>query len=114
MKVSKENIFPEIIASLPEADIPIEGLRAHLLQGENQQIIFMTFENDVEIPVHSHEAQWGIILDGALELIIDGVKNTYSKGDSYFIPKGVEHSARIKEGYKDLTLFNQKDRYKTK
>jgi len=114
MKMSKENFFPEIITGLSEADIPIEGLRTHLFQGENQQIIFMSFENDIEIPVHSHEAQWGIILDGELELIINGVKNTYSKGDTYFIPKNVKHSAKIKKGYKDLTLFNQKDRYKTK
>jgi quercetin dioxygenase-like cupin family protein len=110
----KESFFPEIITSLPETDIPIEGLRAHLLQGENQQMIFMSFENDIEIPVHSHEAQWGVILDGELELIINGVKNIYLKGDTYFIPKGVKHSAKIRKGYKDLTLFNQKDRYKTK
>jgi quercetin dioxygenase-like cupin family protein len=114
MKMSKESFFPEIIKGLPKADIPIKGLRAHLFQGENQQIIFMSFEKDFEIPMHSHEAQWGVILDGELELIINGVKNTYSKGDTYFIPKDVKHSARIKKGYKDLTLFNQKDRYKTK
>ncbi|UCE38309.1 MAG: cupin domain-containing protein [Thermoplasmata archaeon] len=112
--MSKENFFPEIITSLPEADIPIEGLRAHLFQGGNRQILFMSFENDIEIPVHSHEAQWGVILDGELELNINGVKNNYSKGDTYFIPKGVKHSAKIKKGYKDLTLFNQKDRYKSK
>jgi quercetin dioxygenase-like cupin family protein len=112
--MSEEDLFPEIITGLPKADIPIEGLRAHLFQGKNQQIVFMRFENDIEIPAHSHEAQWGIILDGALELTIDGVKNTYSKGDTYFIPKDVKHSARIKKGYKDLTLFNQKDRYRIK
>jgi quercetin dioxygenase-like cupin family protein len=112
--MSKENFFPKIITELPKADIAIEGLRAHLFQGKNHQIIFMSFDNDVEIPVHSHEAQWGVILDGELELIINGVKNTYLKGDSYFIPKNVKHSAKIKKGYRDLTLFNQKDRYKIK
>ena len=58
--MSKENFFPEIITNLPEADIPIEGLHSHLFQGEKQQFIFMSFENDVEILKHSHEAQWGI------------------------------------------------------
>ena len=74
----------------------------------------MSFEYDAEIPEHSHEAQWGVVLDGRLDLTINGRKVPYSKGDTYFIPKGVKHSASIKKGYKDLTLFDQKDRYGSK
>ena len=110
----EENFFPKIITNLPEADIPIEGLHSHLFQGENQQIVFMIFENDVEFPEHSHEAQWGVVLDGEIELTIDGKKYTFTKGDTYSIPKDAKHSARIRKGYKDLTLFNQEDRYKAK
>lgn len=110
----KENFFPEIITNIPEADIPIGGVHSHLFQGKNQQFAFMSFENDVEVPEHSHEAQWGVVLDGEIELTIDGKKFTFTKGDTYFIPKDVKHSARIRKGYKDLTLFNQKDRYKAK
>ena len=110
----KENFFPEIITNLPEADIPIEGLHSYPFQGENQQFVFMSFENDVEVPEHSHEAQWGVILDGEIELTIGGRKCTFTKGDTYFIPKDAKHRARIRKGYKDLTLFNQKDRYKAK
>ena len=114
MTTEKEGFLPEIITNLPEADIPIEGLRSHILQGQNQQIVFMSFEKDVEVPEHCHEAQWGVVLDGETELTIDGRKSSLGKGDTYFIPKDVQHSAKIKKGYKDLTLFNQKDRYKAK
>ena len=110
----KDNFFPEIITNLSEADMPIEGVHSYLFQGENQQFIFMSFENYVEVPEHSHEAQWGVILDGEIELTIYGNKCTFAKGDTYFIPKDVKHSARIRKGYKDLTFFNQKDRYKAK
>jgi len=110
----KEDSFPNIITNLPEADIPIEGVRAYLIQSENQQILFMSFENDVEIPEHSHGAQWGVILDSEIELTIGGKKYTFKKGDTYFIPEGVKHRAKIKQGYKDITLFDQKDRYKVK
>jgi len=110
----KEEFFPEIITNLPEADISIEGLHSYLLQGENQQILFMSFENDFEVPEHSHEAQWGVVLDGEIELTVDDKKRTLGKADTYFIPKDVIHSAKIKKGCKDLTLFNQKDRYKAK
>lgn len=106
------NSFPSIITNLPQAEIPIEGLQSYLIQGENQQVIFMSFDNDVEIPEHSHNAQWGVVLEGEIDLKISDITKTYKKGDTYFIPKDVIHSAKIKKGYKDLTFFNQKDRYK--
>jgi quercetin dioxygenase-like cupin family protein len=109
-----EIVFPEFITALPEADIPVEGVRANLLQGGDQQVIFMVFERDAEIPQHAHEAQWGVVLDGEIDVTIGGVTRVYRKGESYFIPEGVLHSARIRKGYKDITVFNQRDRYKEK
>ncbi len=112
MKVNSQ--FPNIITDLPQAEIPIQGLKAYLIQGINQQVVFMTFENEITVPEHTHEAQWGVVLDGEIELTINGVRMIYKKGDTYFIPKNIPHSANVKAGYRDLTLFNQKDRYKTK
>jgi len=107
-------IFPKPILNLPKADIPIDGLVAYLSQGENHQILFMEFEKDVELLEHSHEDQWGIVLKGKIDLIINGVTQTFQRGDSYFIPKDVKHSAKIYAGYADVTFFNQKDRYQIK
>jgi quercetin dioxygenase-like cupin family protein len=108
-----ENFFPEIIRKLPKPNIPVEGLESFLFQGENQQILFMEFENNVEIAEHSHEAQWGVVLEGEIELKIKGKLHVLKKGDTYFIPAEAIHSAQIKAGYKDITLFNQKNRYQT-
>ncbi|WP_105614771.1 cupin domain-containing protein [Vallitalea okinawensis] len=107
-------IFPEAILDLPKANIPLEGLTAYLSQGENHQILFMEFDEDVELVEHSHDSQYGIVLEGKIELTIDGVKNTYAKGDRYYIPKGVKHSGKIYAGYADITFFNEKDRYNKK
>ena len=107
-------IFPEPIRNLPEADIPLKGIKAYLSQSENHQIIFMEFGGDIEVPEHSHESQWGIVLEGKLDLTIDGIKKTYARGDRYFIPKGIKHSAKIYAGYADITFFDQKERYKAK
>ena len=106
--------FPDVIRALPEADIPFNGIRAYLSQGKDHQIIFMEFSGDVELPEHAHEGQWGIVLEGKIELVIGGVKQTFRKGDRYFIPKGVKHSGRIFAGYADMTYFNQADRYQEK
>ena len=107
-------IFPEPIKKLPKADIPLDGIEAYLSQSENHQIISMKFHKNAELPEHSHESQWGVVLEGKLDLIINGVKHTFLKGDRYFIPNGVKHSAKIYAGYADITFFNQKDRYKVK
>ena len=106
--------FPEPIKKLPLADIPLDGCTANLLQGENQQVLFMTFTKDVDLPEHSHEAQWGIVLSGNITMTIDGNTRTYRSGDNYYIPAGVKHSGTIYAGYSDITYFDQKDRYKPK
>ena len=107
-------VFPEPVLNLPEADIPLKGVKAYLSQSDSHQIIFMEFNEDNEIGEHSHESQWGIVLEGRIDLTIEGVQRTYTKGDRYFIPKGVVHSAKIHAGYTDMTFFNEKDRYKPK
>ena len=84
--MQNENFFPNIITDLPQADIPIKGLNSYLLQCSNHQVIFMSFEKDVEVLDHAHEAQWGVVLDGEIELTISGKKQKYKKGDTYFIP----------------------------
>lgn len=108
------NNFPKAIIDLGEADLPFEGATAYLSQGENHQILFMEFEEDIDLPEHSHESQWAVVLEGQIELVIDGVKKVYQKGDRYFIPSGVKHSGKIFAGYSDITFFNQRDRYKHK
>ena len=107
-------IFPEPIRNLPEANIPFDGIKAYLSQAENHQILFMQFAEDVELPEHSHEAQWGVVLAGKIDVTIDGVERTYTKGDRVFFPKGVKHSARIHAGYADISFFNEKGRWKAK
>lgn len=107
-------LFPEPILELPEADISLNGLKAFISQGNDHQILFMEFSEDIEIPEHNHEAQWGIVLEGKIDIIIEGKKQQYTKGGRYFIPSGVKHSVKIYAGYADITFFNHKDRYLAK
>lgn len=106
--------FPKAIRKLPLADIPLSGLTAFLSQGSNHQILFMEFEEDVYLEEHTHAAQFGIVLEGKIDLKIGGVKHTFVKGDQYYIPEGIKHSGKIYAGYVDITFFDEKDRYKIK
>ena len=109
-----DSIFSGPILDLGEADLPFEGATAYLSQSDNHQILFMEFDRDIDLPEHSHESQWAVVLEGKIELVIDGVKKVYTKGDRYYIPRGVKHSGRIYAGYADITFFNESARYKQK
>jgi quercetin dioxygenase-like cupin family protein len=106
--------FPKPIRDLPEADIPLEGVKAYLSQSDTHQIIFMEFEKNVDLPEHSHAAQIGIVLEGRIDLTIAGKTKTYKKGDRYFIAENMPHSGKIYAGYADVTFFNEPDRYSIK
>ena len=108
------NIFPEPIQKLPEADIPLKGVKAFLSQGKNHQIIFMEFENDVDLPEHSHDSQWEIVVEGKVDLVVEGINKTNKKGERFYIPNGAKHSAKIYAGYTSFAFFDQKDRYRPK
>jgi len=109
-----KSVFPKPILGLPEADVDIDGAKLYLVNGENQQVVFMEFEKDVELPKHSHESQFEVVLRGKVEYIEDKTKHVYKKGDCFFVPKGKKHSAKIYAGYASIAFFNQKDRYKEK
>ncbi len=107
-------IISEQNRNLPKPDIPHDELTAYLSQSDSHQILFMEFEKDVDLPEHSHADQFGIVLEGMIELVIDGKKHRFTKGDRYHIPEGVRHSGKIFAGYADLTFVNEPHRYSSK
>ena len=107
-------IFPEPILNLPEALMPLDGVKGYISQAENNQIVFMEFEKDVNIPEHSHGSQWEIVLHGKADVVINGKKKTYSVGDNFFIPANAPHSAKVYSGYASIAFFSDKNRYKPK
>jgi quercetin dioxygenase-like cupin family protein len=108
------SIFPKPILKLPEVNMPFDGVKGYLSQDENHQIIFMEFEKDVDIPKHSHDSQWEVVMNGKVDLVCNGVKKTYGKGDTFFILKDELHSAKVYAGYASIAFFNEKERYKKK
>jgi len=108
----KENFYPEVIMELPEADIPFEGVRGWLSQAEDHQIVFFEIDAIGEVAEHRHGTQWGTVFAGEMELTIGGKTNTFKKGDSYFIPEGVLHSAVFKKKTFLMDFFADRERYK--
>jgi len=101
-----------MITSLPEADIEFKGVKGWILQSNYHQIVFLEIEPIGKVAEHSHGAQWGIIVEGEMDLSIGGITKTYKKGDSYYIPDGVLHSAVFKSKTWAVDFFADRNRYK--
>ena len=106
--------YPEVITGLPEADVPLEGVRGWLSQGLDHQIVFFEIEPIGEIPPHSHGEQWGIVVEGEMELTIGGETKRLGPGDSYHIPAGVVHGAKFLTHFRAIDVFADAARYKAK
>ena len=110
--MEEEEFFPSIVTALPRADETGDPVRTYFLQGERMQVAFAAFDADVSAPEEAHAAQWVAVLEGEVELTTAGATTVYRKGDTYFIPAGVPHAARIKKGSRLMDLFDQVDRFR--
>jgi quercetin dioxygenase-like cupin family protein len=110
----KQN-YPEVITCLPEADIPLEGAKGWILQSDKRQLVFFEFEAGVNVPEHSHGyVQWGMVIDGKMELTINEKPRLCEKGAEYAIPAGAKHSAKFLSKTRVMDFFSEKNRYKPK
>ena len=114
-KTQKTPGYPQVITCLPEAELQVEGAKAWIHQAESSQLVFCQFEAGINLPSHSHAyAQWGIVIEGEMELKIAGQPKTFRKGDEYLVPPGATHSAKFFLRTRVMDLFSEKSRYKPK
>ena len=76
--------------------------------------MFFDIEPIGAIPEHSHAAQFGVVLDGEMTLTIAGVARRYGRGDTYFIPAGVPHSAVFHTRFRAIDVFDEPARYRAR
>jgi len=106
--------FPEMITTLSEADVPLKGARGWLLQAKDKQVVFFDIPPNCEVPPHSHCAQWGVVVEGEVKMVIGGKSKIYRKGDWYFVPEGVVHSATSLTRLNAIDFFDDPKRYGTR
>ena len=99
---------------LPAVDTPFEGLEGRLLSSPHGQAVFFRAARDTEVPPHAHGSQWGVVVAGTLELTIGDDTRTYEPGETYDIPAGTTHAARLGAGCCVIDVFQDPDRYAPK
>lgn len=73
-------VFSEIITRLPVADVPLAGVTGYMLRSADGLQVFFHFAQDTEVPMHSHGAQWGLVVAGTLRLTIGDETKDYQPG----------------------------------
>jgi quercetin dioxygenase-like cupin family protein len=81
------------------------GVRMSPLFGDGAMLNLLDFEPGASVQEHSHpHEQLGMVVDGELVLVIDGVEHRLGAGHGYQIPGGVAHSARTEQGVRCRVL----------
>ncbi len=106
--------FPDIFDKLPLADVPIPGVTVRLLRGPTASAIFWQAAQETAVPEHRHGGQWGVVLAGEIRLTVGPETRTCRRGDEYYIPAGVPHSATLEKGTRVIDFFDDPDRYRAK
>jgi quercetin dioxygenase-like cupin family protein len=76
-----------------EAHEFVDGIHLHAIGGEQLLLCKVTYEAGKRIPLHSHEhteqVMW--IIDGSVDMAIEGEWKTLEAGDVVVVNRGLEH-----------------------
>ena len=83
--------------SVPEKQL-LEGARLKTMYGEKIMMAFFDLDPGAIVPEHNHpHEQMGYVISGEVAFDIDGEKKICRAGDTYLIPGGISHSAKISD-----------------
>jgi quercetin dioxygenase-like cupin family protein len=105
--------WPDFIDAFPGLDTPFlsEVVSMRALRGPDGLAVFFTFHRDLEVPMHSHGPQWGVLIRGRAVLTIGGETRSYGPGETWDIRAGVVHGGHIAAGTELIDVFAEADRY---
>ena len=79
---------------LPVREI-FPGLRARLIHTDHVTHSWVSVDKDASFPDHQHPHEQIVsVLEGELELVVEGVAHRLTSGQVFVIPSGARHSGR--------------------
>jgi quercetin dioxygenase-like cupin family protein len=96
---------PVHLSQLPVREI-FPGLRARLVHSERVSHSWVDADAGAAFPEHEHPHEQIVsVLDGELELVVDGVTHRLTPGLVFVIPPNVRHSGRAVTACRVLDTF---------
>lgn len=88
----KEQVF--IVADLPRLKVPGDLFDVRFLHTRNISVAFNKLKKGAEVPMHMHEHETiDFLIEGKLELIIDGEPTIMTSGSVARVDSNVPHAA---------------------
>jgi mannose-6-phosphate isomerase-like protein (cupin superfamily) len=98
--------FPESIRRLPKGNL--SGINVYIHDNGSSQVLFFELPRDrpeVAVPTHTHDAEWGVVVEGQIDMTIEGRTEPHRAGDPHWIPAQVPHSFRFHPGTSSIHYF---------
>ncbi len=94
------------IGELAEKEL-LPGGRVRLIHTESMTLAYWTFDPDTPLPSHSHPHEQVVnVLEGVLELTVDGEMQRLEPGSAMVVPPDVVHSAYAVTACRVLDVFH--------
>lgn len=93
-------------------DVPtielVPGIKAHIVSAEKITLSFAIGEPNARLSPHRHQnEQMLIVLEGAIDLVIDGKQYHLERGDVAVLPSNTEHGAYASDkGCRVIDVFS--------
>lgn len=92
-------------SEIPEKEL-FPGIRAHITHSDQVTLSKVTLDAGVSLPEHHHvNEQWTTILEGELEMEVNGESKRMTPGMTVFIPSNAPHSAKAHSHCTVLDMF---------
>jgi len=90
-----------------EAREIMPGFRGHFVHSEHTTHVYWDADEGASVPPHSHPQEQIVnLLEGTIELVVDGTAHVLSTGDVLVIEGGQEHSGTTRTACKILDIFS--------
>lgn len=88
--------------------MPLDGVKMSVMAGARTMANWVKIDPGQTVPEHAHpHEQVGLVLEGLIDMTIDGDTRRLAVGDCYVIPGGVPHAATSgPEGCLVLDVFS--------
>ena len=84
------------------------GIKVQPISAEKISVVFTTMDPNAQVPLHHHESeQIMVVMNGAVEYIVEGKIYPLKEGDVAVIPSNIEHGAYVSEkGCQTIEAFS--------